>query len=533
MRTIKILFFCHLAALLFGLGGLLIALPHPELWDNSPFAVEVFNFGIRYAGSLHILFGAAAVLLFGLFVVGVRKTLIFFIVATTIPLSMELLGTSTGIPFGPYSYTNFLGFKIAGLVPYSIPLSWFYMGFVSFMLAHVMAARFMPRHPTAWSLALGVYFLTVWDLSLDPAMANQHLPIHFWIWYQNGPYFGMPISNLVGWSLTGLAYMGLSRLLWRVNLDAQRIVLWFPAGMYVANTGFAIALNLSAGLWIPVLIAIVLGLLPVSMLLMKPTTAGRQVNEGKDSIVKRVSWLTIYTGSQALTRRKVRVVIEGLEHVPPCGPVVIVARHFHHLYDGCVLLQAVPRRLHILVALDWLKTRWQCRVMEWACAAVDWPALLRLERLGAGPDMIKPTGGHSVYTRSEFRSYLRRAATDSVRLLRSREALLVFPEAYPNIDPEPTPKKDNDTFLPFRPGCAKLVEMAERDGRTRVAIVPAGLMYTWNGQWHITLRFGPELFRSDYAGTTELLQALEEQVRALSAQANTPVSGNTEEVIHS
>src|SRR5947209_17155898 len=101
MRTVKILFFCHLAALVFGLGGLLIALPHPELWDNSPFAIEVFNFGIRYAGSLHILFGAAAVLLFGLIIVGTRKTLSFFVIATIIPLGMELMGISTGLPFGP------------------------------------------------------------------------------------------------------------------------------------------------------------------------------------------------------------------------------------------------------------------------------------------------------------------------------------------------------------------------------------------------------------------------------------------------
>src|SRR5947209_6913216 len=114
MRTVKILFFCHLAALVFGLGGLLIALPHPELWSNNPFGVEVFNFGISYAGSLHILFGAATMLLFGLLVIGTRKTLIFFVVATTIPLSAELLGTSTGFPFGPYSYTSFLGFKVAG-----------------------------------------------------------------------------------------------------------------------------------------------------------------------------------------------------------------------------------------------------------------------------------------------------------------------------------------------------------------------------------------------------------------------------------
>ena len=100
MRAVKILFFCHLAALVFGIAGLLVMLPHPELWSWNPFLIEVFNFGIRYAGSLHIIFGAATMLLFGLLFVGTRKTLIFFIASTTISLSMELIGTSTGFPFG-------------------------------------------------------------------------------------------------------------------------------------------------------------------------------------------------------------------------------------------------------------------------------------------------------------------------------------------------------------------------------------------------------------------------------------------------
>ncbi len=536
MRTVKILFFCHLAALLFGLGGLLIALPHPELWDSSPFAVEVFNFGISYAGSLHILFGAAAVLLFGLIAIGTRKTLIFFAVATTIPLGMELLGTSTGFPFGPYSYTSFLGFKVAGLVPYSIPLSWFYMGFTSFVLANVIVARLGPRHRTAWSLALGVYFLTVWDLSLDPAMASQLLPIHFWIWHQGGPYFGMPISNLVGWSLTGLVYMSFSRLLWRADIDVQRIAVWFPFGVYIANTGFAIALNLSAGLWIPVLVAVVFGLIPASLALpRRPAREGWQAAAPAPgaSIARRISLLTVYAGSRALTRRRVQVMVEGLEYVPRSGPVLIAARHFHHLYDGCVLLGAVPRRLHILVALDWVQKRWLRRLMEWACAMVEWPAMLRIERLGEEADAINriPTTNNSAYSRGEFGHYLRRAARDSVRLLRSGDMLVVFPEAYPNIDPAPSLKKDKDGFLPFRPGFAKLAEMAERDGRTRVTIVPAGFNYVQREQWHITLRFGPALLRDDYPDSTHLVRAIEKRVHDLSDLAVDSAPTHTQEAV--
>jgi len=49
----------------------------------------------------------------------------------------ELLGTSTGFPFGDYSYLSGLGYKITGLSPFHNSLSWFYMGFASYLIARV------------------------------------------------------------------------------------------------------------------------------------------------------------------------------------------------------------------------------------------------------------------------------------------------------------------------------------------------------------------------------------------------------------
>jgi len=125
MKVVKTLFFCHLVALVCGLGGLLIISPHPELWDTNPFGQIIFPFILRFASSLHVLFGAATMLLFGLICVGSRKTIIFFAVSTLISLSMELLGTITGFPFGVSSATTYPGIKVAGIVPYSILLSCF------------------------------------------------------------------------------------------------------------------------------------------------------------------------------------------------------------------------------------------------------------------------------------------------------------------------------------------------------------------------------------------------------------------------
>jgi len=548
MRVVKILFFCHLAALVFGIAGLLVMLPHPELWDWNPYLIEVFNFGISYAGSLHIIFGAATMLLFGWLLVGPRKTIIFFIASTTISLSMELLGTSTGFPFGPYSYTSFLGIKILNHVPYSIPLSWFYMGFTSYILASVIVPRLLQRRlanantkqpPSAqvsrkvalWSLVLGTYFLTVWDLALDPAMASNNLPLHFWIWHQTGPYFGMPISNLVGWSVTGLAFMGVSRILWRTNLDPKRIIVWLPFGMYAANIGFAVALDLSARLWIPTLMAIFLGVVPASLVFfLQPARKFEKTARASNSIFKRISVAVLQKGSWVIARRNVKLVVEGLENVPSTGPVLIAARHFHHLYDGCILMKAVPRRLHIFVALDWVGKRWLRSFMELACYMVDWPIVLRAEQLRTNSDQDSKKSSRA-YSLDEARIYLRHAMKNSVRILRNGEALVVFPEAYPDIDPRNSSRVENNASLPFRQGFARLVEMVEKDEHTRVAIVPAGLSYGQNGRWNVTLRFGSALSRSDYIDSTHLVQDVEMRVRELSDEGTAIGSMQTEETI--
>ncbi len=255
----------HLLALAFGLAGLLIALPNPQWWAGDPTAVRVFEFGMANGGATHILFGAAAVFVFGWVVLGPRRTIIFFFVSTSLSLASELIGTGTGWPFGNYEYTDFLGAKVLGRVPFTIPLSWFYLGLVAYVLGSVLAARIGGRR-TLWSLALGVWLLTAWDLVLDPAMADPGLSVRFWEWRETGPYFGMPIQNLAGWSFTGLLYMGISRLLWGSDIDPAPVLptIRFPFVVYAANLVFAMALSLSAGLWPPVILAIVAGVIPAS-----------------------------------------------------------------------------------------------------------------------------------------------------------------------------------------------------------------------------------------------------------------------------
>ncbi len=69
-----------------------------------------------------------------------------------ISLLFESVGVATGWIYGPYHYTNSLGPKFLGLVPYLIPLAWYMMSYPSF----VIADRLVPSGWSRWQRVLTV-----------------------------------------------------------------------------------------------------------------------------------------------------------------------------------------------------------------------------------------------------------------------------------------------------------------------------------------------------------------------------------------
>jgi carotene biosynthesis associated membrane protein len=261
------LLIAHLIALIFGLVGLLYVLPHLNKFVNDPNALKVYNWSMKYAGSTHIILGALAMLAFGWRFLGRRRILIFAGVTYVLSLTSELLGTGTGWPFGNYSYTSFLGYKVLGHVPYTIPMSWFYMGLSSYLIGTVIAERLGKSESIVWTSGLGAWFLTVWDLVLDPAMAHSSLRVKFWEWHQHGPYYEMPIRNLIGWTVTGIIFMTISRLLWRRGIASTKSMGPVPLIVYTANVVFAMVVSADVGLWVPIFLAAGLGILPAAWMM--------------------------------------------------------------------------------------------------------------------------------------------------------------------------------------------------------------------------------------------------------------------------
>jgi putative membrane protein len=129
----------------------------------------------------------------------------------------------------------------------------------------VLTARLGLANRAVWSVLAGAFLLTVWDLVLDPAMAHESLDVQFWVWDETGPYFGMPIKNFIGWSVTGLLFMAVSRCLWKSDVQFNTVWMRLPTAVYAANLVFAMVISASVGLWFPILLAVLLGLVPAAL----------------------------------------------------------------------------------------------------------------------------------------------------------------------------------------------------------------------------------------------------------------------------
>ncbi|HEY9627499.1 MAG TPA: carotenoid biosynthesis protein [Coleofasciculaceae cyanobacterium] len=264
MRVERFCLIGHLVSMAFGLAGILLVAPHPEFLSLLPYGQMMFRWSMAGGGVAYILLGAIAVALYAYRTLGLRNWLMFMIPAIGISLSSELLGTSKGFPFGDYSYLSGLGYKIAGLVPFTIPLSWFYLGLSAYLLARTGLSRRLPQF--GWlvqtgAIALGALLLTSWDFVLDPAMSQTTLP--FWYWHQPGAFFGMPYQNFVGWMGTGIVFMSVATLLWGQRLPVlQPADLNLPLVVYLGNFTFAMVMSMAAGFWVPIALGLFLGVLP-------------------------------------------------------------------------------------------------------------------------------------------------------------------------------------------------------------------------------------------------------------------------------
>jgi uncharacterized membrane protein len=182
------------------------------------------------------------------FDLGWRRTLLFAAWVWPLAWLSEVLSTGIGVPFGLYHYTEATRDReiFVGGVPLMTSVSFTFLAYSAFCLARgVLGAR-----AGAWSLAVtGGLLMMLLDIVIDPiaVRGDQWFLGRIFYYADGGAYFGVPLSNFVGWALVGTACIGGYLALTRNGRGTRPE---FGMALYYAVLAFNLAVTAWIGEWV-------------------------------------------------------------------------------------------------------------------------------------------------------------------------------------------------------------------------------------------------------------------------------------------
>jgi len=185
---------------------------HKLLWGLvALFAVETVA-GVFYPNLANTVLQLATMIAFMLLHGALRYRVegiaVFAVICLVISNIFENLGVATGFPFGPYHYTDALGPKLF-YVPLMIGPAYLSVGYMAWVLATILAGdvrRGAGAFSTFATPFVAAFIMVLWDVSMDPSASTVQ---KWWIWESGGGFFGVPVSNYLGWFLTVYVFMQL------------------------------------------------------------------------------------------------------------------------------------------------------------------------------------------------------------------------------------------------------------------------------------------------------------------------------------
>ena len=189
----------------------------------------------------------ASVLMFGVCLwsakalIGGRGALGFAVMALLLGWFAEQMGTSRGWFFGHYTYTDVLGPRL-GNVPLTIPLMWFALVWLAWLMACLILWRQPVNESTSWfkrvlTALLAAMIVTAFDLGGDPYFVNV---LHAWVMLKtNGGWFGETLKGFAGWLEVSFVIVLAAQVMVKPQLAdpegrRQRAAALAPIGIYAA-----------------------------------------------------------------------------------------------------------------------------------------------------------------------------------------------------------------------------------------------------------------------------------------------------------
>lgn len=150
---------------------------------------------------LHVLPPAVFALVHGSVLYGRKGMAVFTVCCLGVATLFESVSLRIGLPYGHYYFTGVMGPQIAHL-PVLLVCAYLGIGYVSWVLALlILGYSGAPlRGVRTFALPmLASVVMTTWDLAMDPDWSTLD---RAWVWRDGGAYFGVPVSNYIGWLIT-------------------------------------------------------------------------------------------------------------------------------------------------------------------------------------------------------------------------------------------------------------------------------------------------------------------------------------------
>ena len=183
---------------------------------------------------------------------GLKVCLKLFLSLSIFACVIEYVGLVTGWPYGHFVYAGHLGYKILGILPWTVGLSWTPLVVGAVALVYTQTQNKIVR------IILPVLLLLVFDLLLDPIAVHLGL----WTYVYGGVYYNVPIQNFCGWIFSGLIgsvvcflYINKysNKTLYQLSYSfCMSIVFWT-----IVASGYGLALPVMCGLALAVYCALI------------------------------------------------------------------------------------------------------------------------------------------------------------------------------------------------------------------------------------------------------------------------------------
>jgi uncharacterized membrane protein len=189
-----------LGRVLFGLFAAQYALVWAKLWPGF----TLFGQARWPDGVLMVLATAATLAALGRQLPG-QNVMLAAIIIAVIAGAAQSLGALTGIPFGPYVYTERAGQQLFNPLPWAVPMLWIVAVVNSRGVARLILRpwRKGPNYGL-WLIGLSALLVVLLDLGLEPFSTNLK---RYWFWNPTKipfDWYTTPLVNFVGWAVTAL-----------------------------------------------------------------------------------------------------------------------------------------------------------------------------------------------------------------------------------------------------------------------------------------------------------------------------------------